>query len=173
MRKIIVLFIAFIIFGVIVIIPRLRSNAKVNDSDLLSIVMDLPVQTIKLGETIEANITLKNISDSPLVVNKRLLLNLPVGEMSEMWFEIQNNEGKSLPLGVLIRVRLPIPSDFIVLQPDQSISDTYDLNYWYLIKEPGVYTVKAIYRNTTIPQGYTNVWTGEISSEVIQIEITE
>ena len=124
------------------------------------------------GEAIECTLMLSNASETNLTVNKRLLLNYDITFPHEILFDILAPDGKLLKLIPIIKASSPEPQDFTILTPSKFILKTLKLDRYFSFIEEGKYYIQAVYENYYQPEGKA-VWTGSISSNRIEIKVTE
>lgn len=135
----------------------------------LSLTTDKFVYTT--SEEIKLSVALGNVSTEQLVVNKRMGFLGP-----EIFLEVINKSGqklKWLPPGP------PLPlteADFIILQSGETITKDID-NFKIFLSEkllPGGYSIQAIYKNRDTGDKFgLDAWTGELYSNIINIEVTD
>ena len=125
----------------------------------------------KEGEPIPFQLALKNRSSQTLYVNKRMLVNYPQMQ-HDVYFEITDENGKKAPIGMLVNAGKPTGEDFEELNPEASVSKQIDLARDFKM-DPGSYTVKGVYENSTTPPGIdvSKVWKGKIESNTLNVTI--
>jgi len=124
------------------------------------------------GEAIECTLMLGNADETNLTVNKRLLLNYDVTFPHEILFNILTPDGKLLKLIPIIKASSPEPHDFTILAPSKFILKIFRLDRYFSFVEEGKYYIQAVYENYYQPEEKA-VWIGSISSNRIEIEVTE
>jgi hypothetical protein len=128
------------------------------------------------GEPIEATVTLKNRSDAPLTINKRMGID-PCGMPEGYWelrFEIAYPPGSpDYPVRPVNR-GMPDAEDFALLSPGEEMTWSYTVSEWYSVVFPGDYEVKAVYSNPVDGSAFgLSAWVGEIVSDVVHLTVTE
>jgi hypothetical protein len=132
--------------------------------------------TYSVGESVEVLLVLKNRSDVPLTVNKRMGFN--PGYMAEGDWEVKFNitfpPGKRLLIDTLINPENLEKEDFTTLPPARELSKSVILTDYYWMKLPGTYSVTATYHNTEDGSkfGFT-AWMGDIISNSVTFNVTE
>jgi hypothetical protein len=123
------------------------------------------------GEPVPCKLALTNRGSQTLYVNKRMLVNYPQMQ-HDVYFEITDENGKKAPIGMLVNAGKPKDEDFEELEPDASVSKQIDLARDFKL-DPGSYTFKAVYENSTIPSrmDISKVWKGKIESNTLNITI--
>lgn len=119
-------------------------------------------------------VTLKNISNHDLWVNKRMALN-DVSAAGEMAFVIIPPTGEGNKFQYWVNIHEPDESDFIKLPPSESTSRQFqypfDLQSAYDLKDYGAYSIQAIYENQSQPNTGVIAWTGEIKSNIVRFRL--
>ena len=120
-------------------------------------------------DPIEFSVVLTNQSDDPVMVNRRMELQRP-----ELYLEIRDARGN------LRRWMPPVPppplarDDFQVIASEDEIAVTVtDVSRYLSVSlAPGVYSVRARYRNSMRGDEFgLDAWTGEVVSEVSRFEV--
>ncbi|MFH1452474.1 MAG: hypothetical protein ABIH00_00660 [Armatimonadota bacterium] len=136
--------------------------------------------TFNADEHVLCKMILTNISKEPIRVNERFLVNFESPSPHEVYFVIKNAKGIQLPFQLRIRAGEPKLEDFTTLNPGESIEKPnfmgffdikgYDLTEAYGLKEPGLYTIFAVYSNRAQAEGM-KAWTGNLKSNTVKITI--
>jgi len=147
-----------------------------NQNQVLGIELRVPKESYSIGEPIEVTVLLKNQSNAPLTINKRMGINPGhMGEGSwEVKFDVTFPPGERLMIHTLINPRGLKHDDFTVLSPEGEISRIYTLTNYYWMELPGAYEVKATYHNSIDGSMFgLSAWTGEITSNPIYLKVSE
>lgn len=132
-------------------------------------------QNFRSFEDVSATVTLKNVGNKEVLVNKRLYFmtaKFPP-EMIEGVLLITDDSGKQINLNGFIDIAFPEKDNFIVLYPGQSIERKLSLqnvgfsSQYFMNNE--IYTVIAIYQNSLdvsqiIDGKEVKAWKGEVQS---------
>jgi hypothetical protein len=110
---------------------------------LLGAVTSKPLKLIVKPVNQKVFISLVNTGNSPIVVNRRFVINPLLGELK---FKITNDSGAH-QLAVMQNVLPPTDSDFIVLRPGDLVGRmmSLDMIYWSYNLKNGCYNIRAIY----------------------------
>jgi len=140
---------------------------SIKDEVPLKLILSTEKSVYKVGESIMATLRLENVSKEPIYVKKRMFvgaLGSPI-EFRDVFFLI---DGSFSP-----RIHGPELSDtdFGYLNPGDGFENSWDLVHLYLLDDPGVYYVAAIYQNSHDPENGPPSWRGEIRSNTISLEI--
>ncbi len=140
---------------------------SIKDKVPLELVLSTEKSVYKVGEPIMATLRLENVANEPIYVKKRMFVGAigsPI-EFRDVFFLI---DGSFFP-----RVHGPELSDadFGYLNPGDGIEKSWDLVHLYLLDDPGLYYVAAIYQNSHDPENGPPSWRGEIRSNTISVEI--
>ncbi len=121
------------------------------------------------GSSVEVTVLVTNTGNTPVLVNRRLLVNHEISE-GEIFFRIESSTNKSFSFQALVTPRDLDDNDFQVLKIGETISKTVDLADRYAVKEPGQYKIAVVYRNTYHrSKAGLNAWIGSISSPPITV----
>lgn len=147
-------------------------------SQALEVQLRIPKKNYSVGEEIKVTVVLKNISNAPLTINKRMGINPK--EMAERYWEVKFDivyppvEEEHLIPSTLINRGEPEREDFAVLPPRHKIQETYTLSDYYWMGLIGTYKIRAIYHNADDGKKFgLSAWTGEISSNPIYLKVTK
>lgn len=145
-----------------------------NTKELLTLLLEPSQQSYSAGEAIDVTLILKNESNSPVTVNKRMGIN--PGKMLEGTWEVKFNvtfpPGERLITATLINRGKPTREDFVALPPGHEIRKVYTLSDYYWMELPGTYNIKAIYHNSDDGEKFGfSAWKGDITSNVISLEV--
>jgi len=92
-------------------------------------------------------VTVTNVSDAPVVVNRRLAPGYRDSTSRELWADIHDATGAPAEVATIDYERdLPGPGDYGELAPDESISGGFDLFHYARPRHPGRYTVTVVYQ---------------------------
>ena len=139
-----------------------------HDHKQLGLELRVPPEPITVGEDVGVTLVLSNRGDVPIRVNRRLLVGPPGGPASlrEVTFEVRGPAGYANRKAVQVNAGRPRPSDFAELAPGEEVEKAYPLTRLESMHVPGMYSVRAVYRNVT----GTDVWTGSLTSDWAAVE---
>lgn len=180
-RKIKMTFILFMsVFLLCLSVNYVWAQNSAQEEKLLKFDIEFEKTVFKEGQPVKCIMVLANTGKSPLIVNKRFLVNRPFPMPHEVYFVIKDEKGNELFFQLMIRAGEPKSGDFVELPGGRNIKNSdifgiieskgYDLTKAYDLKKPGVYTVSAVYENRTEPEGM-KVWTGRLISNTVKITI--
>ena len=147
-----------------------------NQNQDLGIQLSVPKESYSVGEPIEVTLTLKNQSNAPLDINKRM--GISPNEMAEgTWevkFDVAFPPGERLVISTRINRGEPDQEDFALLPAGGEVSRVYTLTDFYWMQLPGAYEVKATYHNRVDGSQFgLSAWTGEITSNIVYLKVIE
>ncbi|MEW5759157.1 MAG: hypothetical protein AB1779_00140 [Candidatus Thermoplasmatota archaeon] len=145
-------------------------------TQVLGIQLKAQKESYSVGEKINVTVILKNLSDAPITINKRMGINpkyMPEGYW-EVKFDIVFPPGKRLIRCAFINRGKLDKEDFTLLQPGEEKSEAYTLTDWYWMKLPGIYEVKVTYHNSIDGKQFgLSAWTGEITSKPVFLRVVD
>lgn len=121
-------------------------------------------------------IILTNTDKENLWVNKRMMVNHPGSPKGfrEVWFEIKNSKGNLLSFNCKVKAGFAKASDYIVLQPQSSISTIYNLSKCFKLDNSETYELKVYYQDGSEkpPQSSDNInhLSEKIESKIVKFE---
>ena len=147
-----------------------------NQSQAPKLQLIAPKEGYSVGEPIEVTLVLKNLTNAPLTVNKRMAIN--PGQMGEgRWevkFDVTFPPGKRLLRVTKIRREKLKEDDFTVLLPGEEINRDYPLTDYFWMELPGTYGVKATYHNGNDGSMFElRAWTGDITSNSVSFRVNK
>lgn len=163
------------IVGTILVISLVIALTSIGDAKdkkyPLKATIESDKKVYKVGEPVKIEFRLENVETKKICVytewEPRVLV----------WFEI-TKDGAELPIAgpYLDQLISPRIDDFATLAPSSFVGHIYNINKDFKVPlfEPGQYTIQFFYHNLVkeCPKfGIKNVWTGELQSNQIVIEI--
>lgn len=111
----------------------------------LTAVMSMP-GTIKLGDSVLLNFSVKNNTDS---LKRFCKWHTPFEPLMSKYLDVKNDKGEEMAYqGAMAKRMMPPPeSSYLSLKPQDSVSAKADLIKAYAIKAPGKYTVTYVGEN--------------------------
>ncbi len=147
--------------------PHIHQALPGKSEECLSLEIGLDKEVYRSGEPIRVTLALKNMCDTPLLINHRLSL------WHEIRLHIKDRKGQSLRW-------LPPPppapltsNDFSPLVPQQQLSwEISNVNQKLYDKlVPGIYMIAATYQNTSGEELGIHAWTGQLESNLVSFEV--
>ncbi len=138
----------------------------------LSFNISLNKTSFTKGEEIVCTVALKNISSKDQVVNKRLLLNQPMGP-HEVWLVIIGPDQKQVPFLKKIDADFKT-DDYAVLKPGASATSVSHFKGRFPCDAPGEYSVRGYYENkydAPAAMRMATAWKGQLVSPVVNFSI--
>jgi hypothetical protein len=136
----------------------------------------ITADVVSIGKPNEVEVSITNVSPSPVLVNKRLSVGYQASQARELFFKIterasKKNVGKQT---VLYERDFSIPSDYIWLKPNEHIDTRLDLFKWYQIPAKGSYEITVCYQaDEGLAHKPEQLITGTFCSEPKLIEVEE
>lgn len=131
----------------------------------------------KKTEQIYVNFTLKNEGKKPVYINKRFHINTEDSpeEEKEVYLIVTDPSGEKLPYKNTYDTGIPRTDYFVLLKrSEEAVSERKkNLKIYFDIKEPGTYTVTAVYKNVYGKEIGVDAFEGELKSAAVTIKITE
>jgi hypothetical protein len=118
-------------------------------------------------------VTVTNVSDAPVLVNRRLLPGYRGSTSRELWADVRDETGASAAVATIDYERdLPAPDDYGELAPGESMSGQFDLFHYARPQRPGRYGVTIVYQaDEPVAGPPTEVVTGEHAGEPIVVDV--
>jgi hypothetical protein len=116
-----------------------------------------------------------NLSDKSILLNKWVIFGLSSGAI-EYTIEIIDKNGEKIPFSYFLDRRDTIEDDMFTLLPRCIIGREFkpeELVEPHLITEPGLYKVRAIYRNRDKEFLGKGIYNGSLTSDWVSFEVTE
>ena len=137
---------------------------------MLKLALTLDEERITLGQPIHGKLSLKNAGDDPQLVNSRLTINKSFAPAAfrEVYFTLNDSSGKPVDFMLKINIGGPQPNDFRELAPGESAEREFDLDMYYMLEQPGAYSLQAFYENHAEPGDGREAWTGKVKSDPVE-----
>ena len=115
----------------------------------LEFLISLPKMKFGKGQPVSLKMTLRNMGNQEVTVNKRFLVNDKAAppEFREVTLAITMPDGKKAEFAWDLRVGFPEPKDFRKLKPGGQVSGKADIADLFSLTKKGTYSVKATYKN--------------------------
>lgn len=126
-------------------------------------------------DTINATITLINLSSGDVLVNSRMALNSSAAPafVREISLYISTPSRQETPFTARVHPVYLNDGFFIFLNPQSFVSVSYDIERLYDLGEIGDYSVFAVYENQANPENGLNAWMGTINSNLVEFTLSE
>jgi hypothetical protein len=146
----------------------------VADSSGLRLEASLARTRTDRSEPLPLDVRLRNASDEPVVVNRRLEPGYRDSLSRELYVDVLDEDGEPAPTAELDYTRpWPSPADYVELGPGEELAASFDLFHWHRPLEPGRYRLVVHYEaaepGASPPE---NVARGVVSSEELELEVT-
>ena len=134
-------------------------------------------QVYELGEQINIEVTLENVSKKEIIVCTKWF------PAMNIWFQV-TSYGKEIESFRLLYKEQPplVKEDYVTLKPTEKTKQEFSLLRYVGIKKIGIYEIKVLYTNSDksystsalkyIPADI-DAWTGRLASNTITIEIKD
>lgn len=154
--------------------PTAKTLAEIRASEKRRIPLEVAItaeESYDLSGPVEVSVRVTNLFDTPLLINRRLLVNHP-RLPGEIFFTIIGPDGKRCEIQRLITPMSAHDEDFTVLPRGLSTERTVDLSDLYSLAKKGTYKVWVTYHNDLDkPMGDKLVWKGSVISEPVVIQL--
>jgi peptidyl-Lys metalloendopeptidase len=113
-----------------------------NNSAKIDVKIELDSNEYNASDTQNLTYTLVNNSNAPINVLK---WHLPIDGIEDNIFKIKKDgEQEAVYLGIIMKRGLPVPEDYVTIDPQGSISTEFDLNDFYDISKEGKYQIQFV-----------------------------
>lgn len=168
----------FIILIVTCFCLSLSQDLYAKTSPGLELTLVFEEDEYKASESISIDFQLKNTGKEPIYINKRLFVNSKKSkpEQREIYLEVTGPGGEKLPgQDRVFETGFPKTDYFVLLAPGEEVAleRKKSLKSYFNIKEPGEYTIKAIYQNVYGKELGLDVFKDKVTSESVTIKIVE
>ncbi|MFH0839265.1 MAG: hypothetical protein V1893_03675 [Candidatus Omnitrophota bacterium] len=130
----------------------------------------------KSSEPIYITFSLKNNTDKPIYVNKRFYLSsetVPPDDR-EIYLEVTGPSGEKLPCTYSYPTGFPKCDYFELLEPAKEVvSEKRNLAYYFDFKQPGSYTIVAVYQNVFGSEIGIDAYKERLVSQAVVLTITQ
>jgi hypothetical protein len=120
------------------------------------------------------SVTITNVSEEPVLVNRRLAPGYRDSTSRELWADIVDERGAPAELSTIDYERdLPAPGDYGELAPGASIATEFDLFHYARPRQPGRYTVTIVYQaDEAVADPPAGIVAGEHAADPIALDVT-
>lgn len=118
-------------------------------------------------------VTVTNVSDAPVLVNRRLTPGYRNSTSRELWADIRDESGAPAQVATIDYERdLPSEGDYVELGAGESISGSFDLFHYTRPRSPGRYQVTIVYQADEAVAGPPEgVVPGEHAAEPLTVDV--
>jgi hypothetical protein len=140
---------------------------------MLKLALTLDQERIALGQPIHGKLSLQNAGDAPQLVNCRLTINKSFAPavFREVYFTLNDPSGKPVDFMLKINIGEPRADDFRELAAGESAETEFDLDMYYMLEQPGTYSLQANYENHAQPDDGREAWTGKVKSDPVEFAL--
>jgi len=141
------IFILFFQFFRISCLRTSISNYMADKNDILKVSVQLP-NAVEFGQHCEINVEIVNVSNSLVVVNKRLSVGYRESLSRELFVSIfaTDSDNEAGIQKVLYERPFSTRMDFIQIKPGEKIAAKFNLFDWYEIPKSGIYNLVVCYQ---------------------------
>jgi hypothetical protein len=120
------------------------------------------------------SVTVTNVSDTPVLVNRRLAPGYRESLSREVWGDVRDEAGAEAAVSTIDYERdFPTADDYGELAPGTSVSGEFDLFHYARPQRPGRYTVTIVYQaDEPVANPPDGVVVGEHPADPITIDVT-
>lgn len=120
------------------------------------------------------SVTVTNVSDSPVLVNRRLAPGYRDSTSRELWADIRDERGAPAEVSTIDYARdLPAPGDYGELAAGDAIATGFDLFHYARPRQPGRYSVTIVYQaDEPAADPPAGVVAGEHAADPIALDVT-
>jgi hypothetical protein len=118
-------------------------------------------------------VTVTNVSDGPVLVNRRLAPGYRDSTSRELWADVRGEDGAEAAVATIEYERdLPRPEDYVELARGESVSGEFDLFHYARPRWPGRYAVTITYQaDEAVASPPAGVVAGEHPADPIAVEV--
>jgi hypothetical protein len=138
----------------------------------LELAVRVQQETSRVDDPVTLIVRLRNLGEKGIVVNRRLLLNVPEAPpgYGELFVETEGPPGYANITHFDVRTGAAQASDFAELAPGAHVGRAYVLTDYESLHLPGRYSVTVTYHNETAPRGLGEaVFCGAIRSSAVKL----
>jgi hypothetical protein len=120
------------------------------------------------------SVTVTNVSDTPVLVNRRLAPGYRESLSREVWGDVRDEAGAEATVSTIDYERdFPTADDYGELAPGASVSGEFDLFHYARPQRPGRYTITIVYQaDEPVANPPDGVVVGEHPADPITIDVT-
>lgn len=135
---------------------------------MLQLALNLDNPTYTVNNSISGKLILKNVGEDAVVVNSRLAINKAFAPalFREVSLVVTDPSGATAEFASKVNIGEPKKNDFKELAPGELAERAFDIDLYYVLEQPGDYSVQAVYNNQADPGDGRMAWKGELKSNV-------
>jgi hypothetical protein len=118
-------------------------------------------------------VTVTNVSDAPVLVNRRLAPGYRDSTSRELWADVRDEQGAEAAVATIEYERdFPAPEDYAELAPGESVAGGFDLFRYARPRWPGRYAVTITYQaDEPVASPPPGVVAGEHPADPIVVDV--
>jgi hypothetical protein len=118
-------------------------------------------------------VTVANVSDAPVLVNRRLAPGYRDASSREVWADVRDADGAPADVATIDYERdLPGPGDFGELAPGESMTTEFDVFHYARPQRPGRYSITVVYQaDEALAQPPPGTVAGEHAAPPIDVDV--
>lgn len=132
----------------------------------------LPGRVARSGPA-PVRVTVTNVSDGPVLVNRRLAPGYRGSTSRELWADVRDEDGAEAAVATIEYERdLPRPDDYGELAPGESVAGEFDLFHYARPRWPGRYDVTISYQaDEPVASPPVGVVAGEHAADPVAVDV--
>jgi hypothetical protein len=118
-------------------------------------------------------VTVTNVSDSPVLLNRRLAPGYRDSTSRELWAEVHDETGAPAAVATIDYERdLPAPDDYTELAPGEAVAGRFDLFHYARPQRPGRYEVTIVYQaDEPVARPPEGIVAGEHAADPVVLDV--
>jgi len=138
-------------------------------------ILSLDQSEYNANQPINASFILKNIGAEPVMVNQRFYISSESAPEREkdVYFELTSPSGQKMTCQHFYETGLPKTDAFKLLAPNEEVKSEYPRNLrgFFEIREPGIYTLRAVYKNMFGQEVGLDVFKEQLVSDPVKFTV--
>jgi len=125
-----------------------EDRRKMVEKNPLKITVEIRAGKPRLSQALSLEVRLSNQSEQPVMVNRRLAVGYRESQAREIFVEVfQPDSVQNIAKPAQLYQRnYSVRTDYVWLQPGQSVGTSFDLFEWYAVSAPGKYELVIYYQ---------------------------
>ncbi len=158
-----------VVLAAVALIAGTTNTARAQSAAPLAFVLEATRASYAAGGPVVVVLRLE--STAPVTANARLAVGAEGSPLQEVSIVVENAQRRALPFRLAVQSRPPRDDDFTDVTPTQPVERRYDLARAFDLRTPGVYRVRATYRNAAVGPSGRSAFTGSMRSSEITITV--
>lgn len=150
------------------------NTKEMNETKTLALkILPLP-DKVPLKKPLKIEVRLENNGEDSVLVNKRMAVGYENSISRELYLELEriDQPEKLVYIEYDINRDFSPPSDYQWLQPEETITTSFDLLDYYHLTKPGMYQLTAFYQaNEALADTPEEIYPFTVKSEPVMVEI--